>query len=808
MKQKIYRKDYTPSNYLITSTNLTFEIKNDDSVIVKSSIDFYTNTNAKKSDELFLNGENLELLNIEIDKKTPNFEQKDDGILLKNLPKKFTLKTAVKIYPAKNTALAGLYRSGKKDKQMFCTQCEAHGFRNITYYLDRPDVLSVWSVEIIADINKYPTQLSNGNFDGKKWLDPHPKPCYLFALVIGDLAITKDKYKNFELEIYTDFHNQHKTDFAMDSLKNAMMWDENRFGLSYDLDKFMIVAVDDFNMGAMENKGLNIFNSSLVLASSQSATDKNYLDIEAVIGHEYFHNWTGNRITCRDWFQLSLKEGLTVFRDQEFSSDLRNREIKRIEDVSYLRTHQFSEDSSNLSHPVRPESYIEMDNFYTLTVYEKGSEIVRMIHTILGESGFQNLMQKYVKNFDGRAVTIDDFVDCGDFENKDKFKIWYEKSGTPTVEIIQNNNKIIITQNDERITPIKYGILDKNGDEITSGVLLLGGTQNEFDFSKFAKNGEDLTFSWLRDFSAPVILKDNLTNHQRVFLAINDSNTFVRFDNIQKLLFLAILKEDDGIFESFDAIIRQEKDNAILSKLLKLPTNKDIYATQKVINVAEINQKLTDFKNIFANKYAEFFNSKYQELCSDYEFNTDAIYKRELKNLCLENQGIIGNFESAYLQFKNPSCATDKMAAFNILLGSDFRDEVIGSFYDEFNNDDLMLNKWFLSIASHSKTTCKDIEKLLKHEKFDLKNPNKVRSLIGGFSANNVNFHSKCGYEILTQTIEKLNKINPQIGARLATNFTNYHKFTNEYKNLQLENITKIKNIESLSANIFEIINS
>jgi aminopeptidase N len=807
MKQRIYRKDYTPSNYLISNTDLVFEICADDSVIVSSELSFYANDLVKNTNELFLNGENLELLSIEIAGKVPNYTKQKDGILLKDLPEKFVLKTQVKIYPVKNTSLSGLYKSGKKDKQMFCTQCEAHGFRNITYYLDRPDVLSVWSVEIIADKQKYPTQLSNGNLTSGVWIDPHPKPCYLFALVVGDLAITKGVYKDFELEIYTEYHNRDKTAFAMQSLKNAMQWDEQRFGLSYDLDKFMIVAVDDFNMGAMENKGLNIFNSSLVLASPKTATDKNYLDIEAVIGHEYFHNWTGNRITCRDWFQLSLKEGLTVFRDQEFSMDLRNRDIKRIEDAYYLRTHQFSEDASTFSHPVRPESYIEMDNFYTLTVYEKGAEIVRMLHTILGESGFQKMMQKYIIAFDGKAVSIDDFVSCGDLENAEQFKIWYEKAGTPTVEIKQNGNKIVIIQDDNRITPIKYGVFDASGKELKNATLLLNKKSNEFDFNDISKFGGDLHFSWLRDFSAPVILKDNLNTEQRLFLVQFDTNVFVRFDNIQELMFLAILEEDNSIFTAFDYLIANEDNNATLAKLLKTPSLKDIYAKVKIIDVAKIDKKLTSFKQKIANTYQEFFNNTYTKLNKKYQFNTEAIYERELKNLCLEYLAIAGNFTNAYQQFVTPNCATDKMAAFHLLLGSEFKKEVIDSFYQEFKSDDLMLNKWFFAIASHNKTTVEEVGKLLTHQNFNIKNPNKVRSLIGGWM-NNVNSHSAQGYAILTTVITQLNAINPQIGARLATHFANYNKFSNKYKTLQLQQITDIKKIKNLSANIFEIVNS
>ncbi|MBE8190478.1 MAG: aminopeptidase N [Candidatus Thioglobus sp.] len=511
--EAIYRQDYQPSDYLIHTTELSFELFENET-LVTAKVHYYQNPKVKNPpNSLFLNGKNLELIEILIDGFQPDYQLKNDGLQLKNLPADFVLEITTKIHPETNTSLNGLYKTSGN----FCTQCEAHGFRQITYYLDRPDVLSVFTTRITADFKRYPILLSNGNLLENQpgtatWFDPHPKPCYLFALVAGDLAVLQDTFTTksgaeVALKIYVEKHNISKTKFAMESLKRAFAWDERRFGLEYDLEIYMIVAVDDFNMGAMENKGLNIFNSKYVLANPDTATDSDFINIEAVIGHEYFHNWTGNRVTCQDWFQLSLKEGLTVFRDQEFTSDLHARSIKRITDVKALRTLQFAEDSGPMAHPVRPESYIEMNNFYTMTVYEKGAEVVRMIHTLLGEAGFQRGLKLYFQRYDGQAVTIDDFVEAmseaNNFDFAD-FMAWYSTSGTPQIRIKNSANKITISQPDERLFPLKYGVLDCEGSELESGVLIMKGKQKQFDFSHLPA---DCRFSWLRDFSAPVKLK-------------------------------------------------------------------------------------------------------------------------------------------------------------------------------------------------------------------------------------------------------------------------------------------------------------
>lgn len=479
---------------------------------------YYRNKKAARlksaENKLFLNGLDIELISISINGIEPIYEVKVDGIEISNLEDEFILDIKNRIHPEKNTSLSGLYKS----KGNYCTQCEAHGFRNITYYLDRPDVLSIFTTTINADSTNYPVLLSNGNLINKSsgsttWHDPTPKPCYLFALVAGKFSALEDSYKTIsgkqvDLKIYVEPHNIDKTRFAMDSLIRSFEWEEKKFGLEYDLDIYMVVAVDDFNMGAMENKGLNIFNSSYVLANPETATDRDFINIESVIGHEYFHNWTGNRVTCRDWFQLSLKEGLTVFRDQEFTSDLHSRAIKRIDDVNNLRTFQFAEDAGPMRHPVRPESYIEMNNFYTFTVYEKGAEVIRMIHTLLGEVGFQKGMKLYFGRHDGDAVTIDDFVSSmSDANNFDftSFMNWYSKSGTPEVDIsskYSDENKtfsVRVRQNSEDtfMFPIRFALLDNKGEEIKSGVMIVDEKEKLFKFNDIKSKP---TPSWLRGF--------------------------------------------------------------------------------------------------------------------------------------------------------------------------------------------------------------------------------------------------------------------------------------------------------------------
>ena len=831
MPQPIFRKDYEPSSHLIKTTELDFNL-GDHETIVSSRIVFYKNPLFKKTvDELFLNGESLELLSIKIDGLDANYVLKDDGIFLVSPPKNFVLEVKVKIHPESKTDLNGLYQSSGN----FCTQCEAMGFRQITYYLDRPDVLSVFTTKINADRDQYPVQLSNGNLieetkNYSTWHDPAPKPCYLFALVAGNLDYLQDEYKTttgrlVDLRLYVEPHNMHKTAFAMESLKNAFRWDEERFNLSYDLDIYMIVAVDDFNMGAMENKGLNIFNSDCVLANKETSTDSSFVRIESIIGHEYFHNWTGNRVTCRDWFQLSLKEGLTVFRDQEFSSDLRSRAIQRISDVIQLKTRQFAEDSGPMSHPVRPESYISMDNFYTSTVYEKGAEVIRMIHTILGEDGFQKGMKLYFDRHDGDAVTIDDFVSSmadANNTNFESFMPWYSKAGTPEVTVedeYDSETKVYSAtftqknQNTPFMIPNEFGLIAKDGSEIKSGMVVVDELIKTISFENVPSKPIP---SWFRGFSAPIKFKNGLSSEEKIFLVTNDSDPFNRWDNVQSLWLDYILSPElvskMEIFTMIENLMTKESDLALLSEMISLPSEQIIHQNVTEIDVEDVHSKRnnthleigSEFKGVFLDTY-EKLNFK-----KAFDLSSVSVAERALKNTCLAYLTRLGEFDIAYQQFMNSECMTDQFGAFQPLLNNPnpYRDEVIERFYNEHHSDVQVMDKWFSAQSVSSLTSVDDVKSLMKHELFTMKNPNRVRSVIGSFSQNTSQFHCQEGYELLSEVIVELDELNPQIAARFAGIFNHWRRFAPRYSELQEIQIQSIIDREKISKDVFEIVQS
>ena len=831
MPQPIFRKDYEPSSHLIKTTELDFNL-GDHETIVSSRIVFYKNPLFKKTvDELFLNGESLELLSIKIDGLDANYVLKDDGIFLVSPPKNFVLEVKVKIHPESKTDLNGLYQSSGN----FCTQCEAMGFRQITYYLDRPDVLSVFTTKINADRDQYPVQLSNGNLieetkNYSTWHDPAPKPCYLFALVAGKLDYLQDEYKTVtgrlvDLRLYVEPHNMHKTAFAMESLKKAFRWDEERFNLSYDLDIYMIVAVDDFNMGAMENKGLNIFNSDCVLANKETSTDSSFVRIESIIGHEYFHNWTGNRVTCRDWFQLSLKEGLTVFRDQEFSSDLRSRAIQRISDVIQLKTRQFAEDSGPMSHPVRPESYISMDNFYTSTVYEKGAEVIRMIHTILGEDGFQKGMKLYFDRHDGDAVTIDDFVSSmadANNTNFESFMPWYSKAGTPEVTVedeYDSETKVYSAtftqknQNTPFMIPNEFGLIAKDGSEIKSGMVVVDELIKTISFENVPSKPIP---SWFRGFSAPIKFKNGLSSEEKIFLVTNDSDPFNRWDNVQSLWLDYILSPEliskMEIFTMIENLMTKEGDLALLSEMISLPSEQIIHQNVTEIDVEDVHSKRNnthleigrEFKGIFLDTY-EKLNFK-----KAFDLSSVSVAERALKNTCLAYLTRLGEFDIAYQQFMNSECMTDQFGAFQPLLNNPnpYRDEVIERFYNEHHSDVQVMDKWFSAQSVSSLTSVDDVKSLMKHELFTMKNPNRVRSVIGSFSQNTSQFHCQDGYELLSEVIVELDELNPQIAARFAGIFNHWRRFAPRYSELQEIQIQSIIDREKISKDVFEIVQS
>ncbi|BBB22513.1 aminopeptidase N [Abyssogena phaseoliformis symbiont OG214] len=836
--QPIYRKDYTPSEYLIHTTELEFDLT-ETQTIVTSKISFYKNPkSSKKTNVLFLDGIDLELISILVDKTKPDYKLVEQGLEINNLADECILEIKNRIHPEKNTSLNGLYQSSGN----FCTQCEAHGFRQITYYLDRPDVLSVFTTHIKADKQKYPVLLSNGNLieqpnGGTTWHDPTPKPCYLFALVAGSFALKEDTYTTLSgnevvLKIYVQAHNIHKTQFAMAALKRSFAWEEKRFGLEYDLDIYMIVAVDDFNMGAMENKGLNIFNATYVLASPDTATDKDFIDIEAVIGHEYFHNWTGNRVTCRDWFQLSLKEGLTVFRDQEFTSDLHARSIKRIENVNALRTLQFAEDMGPMQHPVRPEHYIEMNNFYTLTVYEKGAEIIRMVHTFLGEIGFQRGMQLYFQRFDGDAVTIDDFIQSmSDANNFDfsQFMHWYSQPGTPKVSITSEYNqndktfKVSISQHSQcdYFFPLKFALLDDTGIELESGVLTVKDKEQVFTFNNI---DAEPTPSWLRGFSAPIKLTSDLTFKQKIFLVGNDSDAFNQWDNAQQLWLSLILTPSstgqDLFFDAIEKVLKNTlleggcvslvQDKSLICEILTLPSERFLHQQQKVIDVFEIHDKREQVINKIIQRFKSLFSKIYSNLNTyqAYELTPEAVGNRALKNMCLYYLSISGEFELAFEQFKSANCMSDKMASLKALMveRNPYKNIALDEFYHEFKNDTQVMDKYFSIQSSAPIANVDSIKTLMQHKLFSFNTPNRLRSIIGGFSQNHANFHNQQGYELLTDIIIKLNHSNPQIGAKFTSVYNHWQRFSPELKSLQKQQLEEILAIDDLSNDIFEII--
>jgi aminopeptidase N len=809
---------------------LGFDLGND-GTRVSSRIVFYQNPNVQsKTFELFLDGISLELLCISINGGAANYELKENGLLLTNLPERFVLEIENRIHPEVNTSLNGLYQSSGN----FCTQCEAEGFRQITYYLDRPDVLSVFTVRISANRDEYPVLLSNGNLVEESetqalWHDPAPKPCYLFALVAGKLDYLQDSYtttegREVDLRLYVESHNMHKTKFAMASLVNAFKWEESRFGLSYDLDIYMIVAVDDFNMGAMENKGLNIFNSACVLANEETTTDKDFINIESIIGHEYFHNWTGNRVTCRDWFQLSLKEGLTVFRDQEFTSDLRSRSIQRIADVVALKTYQFAEDSGPMAHPVRPESYIEMNNFYTATVYNKGAEVIRMIHTILGETGFQKGMSLYFERHDGEAVTIDDFVASMANANQydfDHFLQWYSRTGTPEVEIVEEYDEQTKTyratfsqsnQESALCIPNVFGLLDEQGNELASDVIMIDELQKTLEFSGI--NSKPIA-SWFRGFSAPIRVHSNASFQQKLFLCVNDSDAFNRWDNAQQLWLDCILLNEGShqqkLFAAFAGLLGNESDYALLSEMLSLPSENILHQSVPKIDVGELHCRRESIIQAMLVSLKPVLLSTYKKLNDNaaFELSPESVGKRALKNLCLSFLAQDGEFELAFEQFNKANCMSDKLCAFEALLTIEnpYRDEVTEGFYSQYCNDVQVMDKWFAVQSLSPIMSVERLKMLMKHPLFALTNPNRVRSVLSAFSQNHIQFHTDEGYQLMADSVIELDKINPQMAARLVSSFNHWRRFSLDYSKLQRNQLERIYSLEDLSSDVYEIVN-
>ncbi|HGF5099431.1 TPA: aminopeptidase N [Vibrio parahaemolyticus] len=855
--QAKYRKDYQAPSHTITDIDLTFDLYDNDTIVTALS----KVVQKGESTTLELDGEGLELRSVKVDGEDwAHHEVKEASLVLSDLPAEFELEIITKIDPEANTALEGLYKSGGA----FCTQCEAEGFRRITYYLDRPDVLAKYTTKVIADKATYPYLLSNGNRiaqgeaeNGRHWVqwqDPHPKPAYLFALVAGDFDVLRDKYttmsgRNVDLEIFVDKGNLDRAGHAMTSLINSMKWDEERFGLEYDLDIYMIVAVDFFNMGAMENKGLNIFNSKFVLANDQTATDRDYLGIEAVIGHEYFHNWTGNRVTCRDWFQLSLKEGLTVFRDQEFSSDLGSRAVNRIDNVRIIRGPQFAEDASPMSHPIRPDKVIEMNNFYTLTVYEKGSEVIRMYHTLLGEEGFQKGMKLYFERHDGTAATCEDFVsameDATGVDLK-QFRLWYSQSGTPTLRVNSEYNAeaktyaLTVEQFTEATQdqaekqalhiPFDIELYDSKGQVIP---LIINGesVHNVLDIKQdkqtfvFENVAEQPVPSLLREFSAPVKLEYDYSDAELIFLMKHATNDFARWDASQMLLAKYIRQNvtnvqtgsevqlSEDLIDAFRGVLLDENlEPAFIAQVFSLPSINEITGWYKQIDVDAVDTVLNSITVSLSAALEDELSATYHTLKqAEYTIDHAAIGKRALRNQCLQFLAHTDKGNTLVkAQYEAANNMTDTIAAMSAANSAQLecREELMADYSDKWKHDGLVMDKWFaLQGTNPAEDALEKVKATMNHEAFSLKNPNRTRSLIGSFlAANPVRFHDKSGsgYQFAGEILRQLNDSNPQVASRMIDPLLKFRKYDQARQAMIRAELEKLKAMDNLAKDLFE----
>ena len=870
--EPILRQDYSPPTYKLETVDLNFDL-NEEVTHVTSQLVISLSSDVN-GEPLHLDGRGFDLVSIKIDGKPlvkNTFKIDSEQLTIFSPPDRFTLVIETAIKPNENTSLQGLYKSGGS----YCTQCEAEGFRTITYFPDHPDVMATYTTTITADRERYPVLLSNGNnidsgmlANGRhwaKWQDPFPKPSYLFALVAGNFVAVEDHFTTasgriVKLKIFVEPGNEDSCAHAMDSLKRAMRWDEDKFGLEYDLDIFMIVAVRDFNFGAMENKGLNIFNAKYILAKPAIATDSDYAGIEAVIAHEYFHNWTGNRVTCRDWFQLSLKEGLTVFRDQEFSSDMRSRAVKRIEDVRVLRASQFPEDAGPLAHPVRPSSYLEIDNFYTATVYVKGAEIVRMVHTLIGEKAFCKGLSLYLKRHDGQAATIEDFLTAmSDSSEQDltQFKLWYDQAGTP--EIIVNdvyypatNSYLLTVEQTCTATPgqavkqplhmpLVIGLLDDEGNELPLSpiicdkdkpnadlhILQLYKARQTFQFKNINKRP---ILSLLRGFSAPVIMK--LTRKEdRVMLFTCDSDLFNRWEAGQQMATELLLEavsayqnnvepaaaETNLYVNALGQLLTENSlECAFVAEAIRLPSEAYIGDQMKVVDVEAIHWAREGLRQTIAKQLKNLLIDSYHAHSSDRLYSPDAEEsgRRSLRNGVLNYLISLDDPEMLDLcinQYRSTDNMTDRMAALGLLTNIDHpaRQEALEDFYEQWRDEALVLDKWFaVQAVSILAKTLETIKLLITHTAFSLHNPNSVRALIGTFaSANLLRFHEENGkgYRFLADCVLELDRLNPQVAARLLTLFGHWRRYDEDRQILIKGEVKRVLSYKKLSRATYEI---
>ncbi|AFL72781.1 aminopeptidase N [Thiocystis violascens] len=864
----VFLRDYQPPEFLIDRVDLRFEL-DPERTSVEARLQVRRNPAATRGDgSLRLHGEQLDLEQVSMNDRllTPaDYRVDAESLTLLRVPDRFGLMTRVRIHPSLNTALEGLYQSG----DMLCTQCEAEGFRRITYFLDRPDVMACYGTTLVADRRRFPVLLSNGNRvesrdlpDGRhlvRWEDPFPKPSYLFALIAGDLSAVEDGYttasgRAVELKIYVEPHNLDKCDHAMRSLKKAMRWDEERFGREYDLDVFMIVAVSHFNMGAMENKGLNVFNDKYVLARPDTATDADFEGIEGVIAHEYFHNWTGNRITCRDWFQLSLKEGFTVYRDQEFSADMGSRGVKRINDVRLLRAHQFPEDGGPMAHPVRPESYIEINNFYTATVYQKGAEVVRMQANLLGPERFRQATDLYFERHDGQAVTTDDFVRCMEAasgRDLGQFRRWYDQAGTPELSIQADDDAddgtytLTIRQHTPPTPgqpvkmpfhiPLAIGLLGPDGQDLPTRladepsatapgtrVLELREAEQRFRFTGLPVRPVP---SLLRGFPAPVKLRFAYSDDELLFLMAHDSDGFNRWDAaqtlLQRLLLALVADPEVGIPDQFFAAFRRalldsSSDRALLAEVLTLPSESYLGDQMEVVDIDGIHHAHTMLGRHIGERLGEDLLRVYRDNgeTGPYVFTPQASGRRALKNLALGylmwagDARALGDCQSQFAAAHN---MTDVMAALRLLVdhGGAEGAQALDEFYRRWSRESLVLDKWFsVQATSPRPDTLARVIQLMGHSDFSLRNPNRVRSLVGAFcNANPVRFHAANGggYRFLADCVLELDPLNPQIASRLLKAMIHWRRFDHDRQTLMRAEIARILAIEELSKDAFEV---
>ncbi|MGK0371849.1 MAG: aminopeptidase N [Glaciecola sp.] len=856
------RGDYLPPTHTIETVDLTFNLDPDETKVTNVSkikrID-------SESAVLFLNGKDLCLQSIQINEQTlhenQDFRLLEDGIELYTALDSFTLTIVNTIKPNENTSLEGLYYSNNA----YCTQCEAEGFRKITYFLDRPDVLAIYKVTIVSKRESDSYLLSNGNLiedtgfvNGERtcvWEDPFPKPCYLFALVVGHFDKLSDHFitqsgKRIALELFVDEGRLGQGQHALDSLKKAMQWDEQTYGLEYDLDIYMVVAVDFFNMGAMENKGLNVFNSKYVLADANTATDEDYFNIEAVIAHEYFHNWTGNRVTCRDWFQLSLKEGLTVFRDQQFSADMYSELVTRISQVNVMREHQFAEDAGPMSHPIRPDEVMEMSNFYTVTVYNKGAEVIRMLHTLLGKSGFRKGMDEYFSRHDGHAVTCDDFVNAMQEANDvelSHFKRWYSQSGTPVVKVKQqssSNNKTTLSftqinkatagqvQKQDLYVPIKLECFLPNGQKVDTQLendtLVLQSSSSTLHLDAAS---DQITPSLLQNFSAPVVIEYEYTLAQLLVIIKFATSDYAKWEASHNA-YVMLIKEvycassgadtntdtalSNAIEKLADAIQALTVAPEVLAQILSVPSAESLYSQiEKVNPIVLYHARHKVVAQLSANLHT-FCKATYARLSVNqppYAYEKQQVNDRSLKNTCLHLFAYSNEESAASLiqaQYQSAHNMSDRLGALKAaqVNQGDMFDSLMLSFESQFGHDAVVMDKWF---AMHGKSSKTDIlahlDLLQAHQQYSIKNPNKVRSLIGSFAFyNTLGFHKidGSGYKYLTDYLIILDKINPQIASRLLTPLMQFSNYADENQQLIKMQLNRLYGVKGLSNDLFE----